>query len=158
MSKKVRLTKLTTVRGNPYHAGVYEEGYLPEAILQTPGLVVEPEATAKSPEYQNALKKQSVSIGAANPSSQRSSFKAEKPVEIPEDKVAGSVEKPPGVKININQATADQISDLDGITVAIAGKVIEAREKAPFTGLEDLKQKVPLKGSKDWGKLALSFD
>ena len=50
---------------------------------------------------------------------------------------AGSVEAAP---IDLNRATADELTRLPGIGPALAARIIEARDAAPFTSVEDLRR------------------
>ena len=176
---KVKLTKLTIVKGNTYHIGVYDQEYLPAEILKSPGLVTELDATNINPNHKNAIKKQVVNIGSPKDNSQKSSYQTVKPVEIKLDGENSGIKKPEETSsarqrrsgsphvvredtssetVNINTATVDMLSSLDGITVATANKVIEVRQKTPFVDLQDLTKKVPLKGTKKWDKFSLSFE
>lgn len=154
---KVRLTKLTIIKGNPYHSGVYDDKYLPSEIIKTPGLVTQLDAASSiTPNHQNAIKKQAITIGTPKDNAQKSSYKTVKPVELELEK---SGETPKVVETtNVNTATVDQISNLDGITMATANLVIKAREEKPFADLKDLSDRVQLKGNKKWDKFSLSFE
>lgn len=59
----------------------------------------------------------------------------------PRQKAGSAAQKPPGGKININTATAAQLSDgLPGIGETLAGRIVEYRERnGPFRSAEDLR-------------------
>lgn len=42
-------------------------------------------------------------------------------------------------KVNINTATAEELSELDGIGEALAERIVEYRKTAPFTDISELK-------------------
>lgn len=50
-------------------------------------------------------------------------------------------EAPPGGKVNINQATAQELENLEGVGPVLARRIVEYREEhGPFKQLEDLKK------------------
>jgi DNA uptake protein ComE-like DNA-binding protein len=144
---QIKLKRLTIVNGNPYHAGIYEENYLPDSIKKDPSLIEEIDQDISTPDYQNTLKTQSIDIGSAKPNSEKISFSGEPAKVMTEERVNKE-------KIDINTATVDQLASLDGVTVANAQKIVEEREKAKFTEIADLDKRVALKGSRKWESLS----
>lgn len=140
---KIKLKRLTIVNGNPYHAGVYEENYLPDSIKNDPSLVESQGDNVLQPDYQNTLKTQSINIGGDKPNAEQISFKGETPKVIQEE-----VENPPSIEINT--ATVDQIASLKGVSLSVAQKVVEEREKQKFSDYSDLDNRVALKGNQKW--------
>lgn len=69
--------------------------------------------------------------------------------------VSKIVEEP---KLNINSATIEEISALRGIGRATAKKIHELREESPFSSKEDLNNRVPLYGSRDWNEYSVLFE
>jgi competence protein ComEA len=49
----------------------------------------------------------------------------------------GSADTPP---IDLNRATVDELRRLPGIGPGLAGRIVEARDAAPFTSVEDLRR------------------
>jgi competence protein ComEA len=45
-----------------------------------------------------------------------------------------------GSRIELNRATADELTRLPGIGPALAARIVEAREREPFTSVEDLRR------------------
>lgn len=150
---QIKLKRLTIVNGNPYHAGVYEENYLPDSIKNDPSLVEDLDDSVSTPDYQNTLKKQSINIGGDKPNAEQISFKGETPKVINDDKKR--IISDEGVpSVVINTATVDQLVSLDGVTVSIAQKIVEEREKEKFSDYSDLDKRAGLKGNRKWESLS----
>lgn len=149
---QVKLKRLTIINGNPYHAGVYDENYLPESIKNDLTLVENLDEVSNTPNYQNTLRKQEINIGGEKPSAEQISFKGETPKVIEQDNKSNS--------IKINTATVDEIASLNGVTVVNAQKVVEEREKEKFSDYSDLDTRVSLKGSRKWESFSdrITFD
>lgn len=49
-------------------------------------------------------------------------------------------ELPPGTKINVNQASLEELQQLDGIGPVTAAKIVEERKKGPFEKPDDLRR------------------
>jgi competence protein ComEA len=47
---------------------------------------------------------------------------------------------PPGVKIDVNHATSEELQKLEGIGPVMAAKIIEERNKGPFRSPDDLRR------------------
>lgn len=138
-----KLKQLTIVNGNPYHAGVYEEEYLPDAIKNDPNLIEQPDQNVTLPDYQS-LQTQSIEIGAATPNSEQISYSGQPAKVITEEK------KSKTSPVAINTATAEEIAALDGVSLANAQKIVEERAKSEFTDFADLDKRVALKGNRKW--------
>lgn len=68
--------------------------------------------------------------------------------------LAGNMDK----KVNINQATANQLQQIDGIGKTIAGRIIEFRETyGPFKTIDEVK-KVKGIGERIFEKIKLNLD
>ena len=112
---KVRLKRLAIEEGNSYHAGVYEANYLPPSILNDPDLIENLEGKITTPNFNNALKTEEITIGTDKPNSQEITFKGE-PAKIID---SGSQEKNPPTQadeatpLNINKATVDDLAAID---------------------------------------------
>jgi competence protein ComEA len=59
-------------------------------------------------------------------------------------------------KTDVNKATIDELSKLPGVGAAIATKLDKARDQQPFTSVEDLDTRIPLRG-KSWDELKESI-
>lgn len=155
MSKQLRLKNLTKIGSNIYYAGVYDADYLPPAIRNDSNLVEEIDnSSIEISEFKNSLKTQKINIGSAQTNSEKTSFKTEPVVELPETNEESSKQE-----YNINQATVDELANLDGITVSTAQKIIEERNVKEFVDFADLDKRVSLKGNRKWENLSdrLSF-
>lgn len=149
---KVRLKRLAIEEGNSYHAGVYEANYLPPSILNDPDLIENLEGKITTPNFNNALKTEEITIGTDKPNSQEITFKGE-PAKIID---SGSQEKNPPTQadeatpLNINKATVDDLAAIDGVTLVNAQKAIEERGKTKFKDFADLDKRVSLRGNRKW--------
>lgn len=55
-------------------------------------------------------------------------------------------------KININEASFDDLVKIPHVGKAIANKIIQERNNAPFTSVEDIVKRVPTKFAVDWSE------
>jgi competence protein ComEA len=76
----------------------------------------------------------------------------EKSAATPVKAKTKSKKSPPSSPINVNQATEAQLQMLPGVGPSLARRIIEAREKAPFETVEDLRR-VPGIGAKTLERL-----
>lgn len=146
---KVYLKQRYINKGNVYFQGHYKVAELPKAVLTEEYINVL--GKEDSPQnYQTALKKQVIQITATTPTTKQVSYDKPKP----------SSEKSQSTsKLNINQATAEELTKLKNVTTAIATKIIEARDKEPFSSLENLKERIKLnRGSWDDHQSKLLFE
>ncbi len=144
---KVYLKQRYISRGNVFFQGHYKVAELPKAILTEEYInVLGKEETPKN--YQTALKKQVIQISTTTPTTKQVSYN--KP----------SSSKPQSTsKLNINKATAEELTKLTNVTTAIATKIIDAREKKQFSDLENLKERIKLnRGNWDDHKDRLLFE
>lgn len=148
-SSRVYLKRLFFDRGNAYHPGWYEPGYLPAACM-VEGLVTQAGIPAsQKPDYRNSLTTQTISIHSPEPITEKTSYKGEKPLVAPTKQQ----------KVNVNKATVDQLSLLPNVGVSTANKIVEARDKEPFKNVDELKKRIELSRGK-WEEISdrLLFD
>lgn len=55
-------------------------------------------------------------------------------------------------RLDVNTATSEQLTSLPGVGKATAEVLIDERSKVPFTSLEDLDTRVPLRGGAKWAE------
>jgi hypothetical protein len=110
-----------------------------------------PEVIRKNPDYISA--RESTSVVISNEPIRHVGNTKEIPAIRPV--VSRVVEEP---KLNINTASVEEISSLQGVGKATAKKITELREEAPFSSREDLNTRVPLPGSRDWKQYSILFE
>lgn len=175
---KIRLKRLTTYKGNPYYAGVYNEKELPDVILNDPELVDRPnDGETKTPNFHQSLKEQTVKVGGTVQNQKKSNYQPVPPkiIDNPEEESSkskqttqerNSTEEDKSARdtrdesnkednndepvFNVNTATTDELASLDGVTLPTARQVVEEREKKKFVDFEDMDKRVTLKGNRKW--------
>ncbi len=132
-SQPVTLKKHAVYSGNLYHPREYRPGELPIALL-TEEYVSQgsPDIPTFSP-FAGSFEETKIIIGAEVPNNEQTSY-GTTTVIVP----------PASARIQINEATIEAISSLEGLSITVAKKVVEERVKSPFTSLDDLKVRVPL--------------
>ncbi len=140
---KVYLKQRYIKEGNVFFQGHYKVAELPKAVLNEEYInVIGQESLPQN--YQSALKKQVIEITSTAPATKQVSYPASNPKSPPEKPLT------PSIKLNVNSATAEEIAKLKNVSMAIATKIIEARNKKPFVDIEDLKSRIKLnRGSWD---------
>lgn len=146
-SKPVKLLKLAVQGGNIYHPRIYNPGDLPEEIMARIDILDQSFLTppAASSVATPTVNNSDVTI------ENTVSFSVESPSTIPAAYPTETVviERP---RVDINKATIDDLAKLPLVGVTTATKLDKEREKEPFTSIEDLNSRVPLKG-KNWEEL-----
>lgn len=146
-TKQVKLTKLLVVRGNFYHPRIYNPGDLPDEIM------------AQAEHLDQSFLKPPSAKEVLTPTIAKSD-------DVIENKIAFSVEVPnttpapyptetvvlTASKIDVNRATVDELAKLSGVGVTTASKLVKERETQPFSSVEDLDSRVPLR-TKTWEEL-----
>lgn len=162
-----RLTKFTRYKGNAYYAGTYEDGYLPDALLSQPGLVIDlntnqDQTVEVNVDNQFRLNQQSIDIGSAEKSTNTElTFKDGAEVVNVEDdktKVEPKTETEKGKQktddkklINLNTATIEELSKISTfVTIAVAQNIVKVRAEKKIENVEDLNSRVALKGKNNW--------
>ena len=149
ITRPVKLLKMAVNRGNIYHPRIYNPGELPEEVLARLDIVQQDEV--KEPVLTPTINNSDVKVENSI------SFSVEAPSTVPkayptETVVVGAVLP----KTDVNKATIDELSKLPGVGAAIATKLDKAREQQPFTSVEDLDTRIPLRG-KSWDELKESI-
>jgi DNA uptake protein ComE-like DNA-binding protein len=149
ITRPVKLLKMAVNRGNIYHPRIYNPGELPEEVLARLDIVQQDEV--KEPVLTPTINNSDVKVENSI------SFSVEAPNTIPktyptETVVIGAVLP----KTDVNKATIDELSKLPGVGAAIATKLDKARDQQPFTSVEDLDTRIPLRG-KSWDELKESI-
>jgi DNA uptake protein ComE-like DNA-binding protein len=149
ITRPVKLLKMAVNRGNIYHPRIYNPGELPEEVLARLDIIQQDEV--KEPVLTPTINNSDVKVENSI------SFSVEAPNTIPktyptETVVIGAVLP----KTDVNKATIDELSKLPGVGAAIATKLDKAREQQPFTSVEDLDTRIPLRG-KSWDELKESI-
>jgi hypothetical protein len=148
-TRPVKLLKMAVNRGNIYHPRIYNPGELPEEVLARLDIVQQDEV--KEPVLTPTINNSDVKVENSI------SFSVEAPSTVPkayptETVVVGAVLP----KTDVNKATIDELSKLPGVGAAIATKLDKARDQQPFTSVEDLDTRIPLRG-KSWDELKESI-
>jgi DNA uptake protein ComE-like DNA-binding protein len=65
-------------------------------------------------------------------------------------------DKPQNERLNVNMATRDELVDAVGIGPVIAGRIVAARRRRPFTDLDDLRTRVKL-SDRNWELISPSL-
>jgi DNA uptake protein ComE-like DNA-binding protein len=146
-TQPARLLQHAVINGNIYHPRIYQAGELPAELLME-GYVTqtEPAVAAFSPKV-GAFEATEIKISVENTTPSTTTFgKLPAPVT-------------PQLRLQVNQATVEELSNLTGVTVAIAKKIVEERQKSPFKDIADLDARAPLSKAK-WETLQdrLLFD
>jgi len=149
ITRPVKLLKMAVNRGNIYHPRIYNPGELPEEVLARLDIVQQDEV--KEPVLTPTINNSDVKVENSI------SFSVEAPSTVPkayptETVVVGAVLP----KTDVNKATIDELSKLPGVGAAIATKLDKARDQQPFTSVEDLDTRIPLRG-KSWDELKESI-
>lgn len=149
ITRPVKLLKMAVNRGNIYHPRIYNPGELPEEVLARLDIIQQDEV--KEPVLTPTINNSDVKVENSI------SFSVEAPSTIPkayptETVVVGAVLS----KTDVNKATIDELSKLPGVGAAIATKLDKARDQQPFTSVEDLDTRIPLRG-KSWDELKESI-
>ena len=149
ITRPVKLLKMAVNRGNIYHPRIYNPGELPEEVLARLDIIQQDEV--KEPVLTPTINNSDVKVENSI------SFSVEAPSTVPkayptETVVVGAVLP----KTDVNKATIDELSKLPGVGAAIATKLDKAREQQPFTSVEDLDTRIPLRG-KSWDELKESI-
>jgi DNA uptake protein ComE-like DNA-binding protein len=149
ITRPVKLLKMAVNRGNIYHPRIYNPGELPEEVLARLDIIQQDEV--KEPVLTPTINNSDVKVENSI------SFSVEAPNTIPktyptETVVIGAVLP----KTDVNKATIDELSKLPGVGAAIATKLDKARDQQPFTSVEDLDTRIPLRG-KSWDELKESI-
>lgn len=160
---KVELFKTVIDKGGDmYYPGVYGQGRpLPERFL-TPEFVRVLEVVAEEVEYATQV------LDTSTPSnsqlivtpgvSQELVIKAnqgQNPIEetnLMQKKVTVALAEQAPVKINVNEASIDELIVLNGVGRKIAAKVVEYRDLHPFSNTSDLNDRIPLPLKRDWAE------
>ena len=148
-TRPVKLLKMAVNRGNIYHPRIYNPGELPEEVLARLDIIQQDEV--KEPVLTPTINNSDVKVENSI------SFSVEAPSTVPkayptETVVVGAVLP----KTDVNKATIDELSKLPGVGAAIATKLDKARDQQPFTSVEDLDTRIPLRG-KSWDELKESI-
>lgn len=150
MSKKYKVHQLIKLGNNPIFAGTYDEAELPESIKNNPKLCTLIDGNSPpTANYAASITTQNITLGTKEPLQKQESFKPKPPVEIDPEK-----DKTTLVVFDVNEATIEELSSLDGITVQTAQEVVTQREKTKFVDLADLDKRVPLKGNRKWSNFS----
>lgn len=149
ITRPVKLLKMAVNRGNIYHPRIYNPGELPEEVLARLDIIQQDEV--KEPVLTPTINNSDVKVENSI------SFSVEAPSTIPkayptETVIVGAILP----KTDINKATIDELSKLPGVGAAIATKLDKARDQQPFTSVEDLDTRIPLRG-KSWDELKESI-
>ncbi|MBW4635285.1 MAG: helix-hairpin-helix domain-containing protein [Iphinoe sp. HA4291-MV1] len=156
-SKPVRLLKHVSYGTDFYQPREYQPGELPAALLIS-GVVSQvesrgeiamlslgalPGAIAPIVSYKDAVPVQEMTMTPQEPAATALAFG---PPSLP-------------VRLQVNQATIDELSKLPGVGTATAMKLIAERDKGAFTSLQDLSDRISLPRGK-WEDLRanLLFD
>ena len=152
MEDKYKVHQLIRLHGNPIFAGVYDASELPDSIKQNAALCtkIDPQ-TPPTANYKSGITTQEITVGTKTPTQGKESFTPKKPIDIDaQEKEKAEQNKDKVSILNINTATVDQLSSIDGITVSTAQEVIAEREKTKFASFQDLDKRVSLKGNRKW--------
>lgn len=152
MSKIHLLRNYITRSGNLYAPGFYEEGHLPEQCLDIPGLTER--IGGDSVLITEAAKKSQMITDFSSEQSKQAKEKTEFNIIQTQTTVQESKLE----RTAINKASLKELTALKGIGQKTAEQIIEAREKSPFLGISDLKERVELPFSGKWDTYKLSFE
>lgn len=145
-TKPVKLLKMAVNRGNIYHPRIYSPGELPDEVLARIDILQQEELKEPPPVLTPTINNSDVKI------ENTVSFSVEAPSTIPKAYPTEAVVVGTLPRTEINKATIDELSKLPGVGAAIATKLDKAREQQPFTSIEDLDTRIPLRG-KSWEEL-----
>ncbi|ARV58065.1 hypothetical protein BZZ01_04930 [Nostocales cyanobacterium HT-58-2] len=147
-SQPARLLQHAVINGNVYHPRVYQPGELPAELL-VEGYVsqTEPAIAAFSPKI-GVFEATEIKISVENTNTPTTFTQA-----------PGVITTASQPRLQVNQATVEELSNLTGVTVSVAKKLVEERQKQPFKNIADLDARAPLSKAK-WETLndRLLFD
>lgn len=151
---KVELTTHVSYNGTFYHPREYNVDELPEAVIASPAC----KPVKGSPQVETHIKP----TGSFEPSEVKLTVESE-PITPSKYPTTTTIIDPKGevtttLRLQVNQALADDLAKLKGVTQAIALKVVQERQTQKFNSLGDLDQRVPIKGGWDKLKDSLLFD
>lgn len=157
--EKYKVHQLVRYKGNPIFAGVYNANELPDVIKNNPNLATKVTTDAiATANYQAAIKSQNIYVGAKGGMQGQESFNPKPAVDIDaEDKKKTEENKKKEkvvVSAVVNTSTIDELSAIDGITMATAQDIVVEREKTKFVDFDDLDKRVALKGGRKWASFS----
>lgn len=146
-TKPVKLLKLAVKGGNLYHPRIYNPGELPDEVMARTDILDQSFLAPSEPPVTTPTVKTSDSI-----TEEVTSFKTQEPNVQPAPYPVQTVVIDKAEKFDINKATVEELAKLPHIGTMIAGRIGKEREKQPFTTIEDLNTRVPLRGH-DWAEI-----
>ena len=153
--------------GNLYMPGIYQPGGLPKAAYNTyyvtpvVAIINEPkEAVVADADIKNgAFKVEDVVKRKENPTGVIEDISINQQLKKQDKHLKAKIAKPvKAPALQINTATHEDLTGLNGVGKATADKVLELRELSGFTDYEDLNSRVPLAMGKDWTAFEVSFE